>query len=61
MKKKTTKVNKIKIGDRVWLRIPHNGKVDFVFKNGSVRVELDEITRKTMVERFGPSEIEVIK
>ena len=58
--KKIIKAKKVKVGDRVWLRIPHNGKVDFVYKDGSVRVELDEITSKTTMGRFDPNEIKII-
>ena len=60
MRKKTQKEKKVKVGDRVWLQIPHNGTVDFVYRDGSVRVELDEIVGQTIMGKFGPEEIEII-
>ena len=53
MKKEKNK--KAKVGDRVWLKIPHNGKVEFVYKNGDVRIELDPIGEKTVMSRFAAS------
>lgn len=53
------KKKKVEIGDRVWLRIPHNGTVSKVFGNG-VAVDLDSIEEGTTMERFGFDEIEVI-
>mgnify|MGYP001566576305 CR=1 FL=1 len=58
--KKEKKSKKAKVGDRVWLQIPHNGKVEFVYKNGDVRIELDPIGEKTVMSRFGPSEFSII-
>lgn len=52
------KTIKIKIGDRVWLQIPHNGRVDFIYRNGDMRIELDEISPGTTMERFSPKEVE---
>ena len=63
MKTLKTKRVAVKVGDRVWLRIPHNGKVEKIYKDGSVRVELDEIPSGTIMERFdsqNPEEMEVI-
>ena len=60
MKKETRKIKKAKIGDRVWLRIPHNGKVEFVYKNGDVRIELDPIGEKTVMSRFAASEFTIL-
>ena len=60
MKKEIKKQKKAKIGDRVWLQIPHNGNVEFVYKNGDVRIELDPISEKTIMSRFAPSEFEIL-
>jgi len=35
--------------------------VDFVYRDGSVRVELDEIASKTTMRRFDPKEIKIIE
>ena len=62
MKKKTNKkevMAKLRVGDRVWLRIPHTGKIAFIFKNGDLRIELNAILPQTSMERF--SEKEVLK
>ena len=58
--KKITKPKKAKIGDRVWLQIPHNGKIEFIYKNGDVRIELDPIGEKTIMSRFAPSEFGIL-
>lgn len=57
---KNKKDTKIKIGDRVWLTIPHNGKVEFIYKDGSLRIELDEILPKTLMSRFSKNEVRKI-
>ena len=55
--KKITRVKKLKIGDRVFLRIPHNGRVDCIYRDGSIQVELDEITPQTLMVKFYPKKI----
>lgn len=52
--------HKAKIGDRVWLKIPHNGTIEHIFKNGDIRVALDEIPAETLMERFGKNEFEIV-
>lgn len=59
-KDKGEKIKSAKIGDRIWLRIPHNGVVEHVFKDGSVRVKIDEITKGTIMERLSLDEISII-
>lgn len=56
MKKKIPKV-----GDRIWLKIPHNGFIAHIFKDGSIRARLDEISDGTIIERISADEFEVIK
>ena len=58
--KKEIKPKKAKVGDRVWVQIPHNGKIEFVYKNRDVRIELDPISEKTVMGRFAPFEFSVI-
>ncbi len=65
MKKQTGEVKKkgtggtIKVGDRVWFRMPHNGTVTKLFWNG-VQIEPDEIEEGTVMERFGFDEIDTL-
>lgn len=49
----------VKVGDRVWLRMPHNGTVSKVFGNG-VAVDLDPIEEGSTMERFGFDEIQIL-
>ena len=49
-----------KEGDRVWLRIPHNGTIEHIYGNGDIRVVLDEIPAETSMERFGKEEFSVL-
>lgn len=60
-KQKIQKERLPKVGDRIWLRVPHNGKIDFVYKNGDIRVELDPIEAGTIMGRFSREDFELVK
>lgn len=51
---------KPKVGDRVWLKIPHNGTIDRIYADGAVSVLLDSIGERTSMGRFmfGKNEVQ---